>query len=228
MRRLVKRRFLAHLTATSLVLATGTAGAATQQVPLRELPTQVISDLIDDAEQTDPSDPHRAAVLGEIAKDPRYTVRAEVAEALSLLWPDREATLALLRTLANDRSADVRAATSLGLARTLERARPLERIELVSELALSPHSRERLAVARALSRSVPVLVRPSVVEHLSNDPNPRTRAALTNVMAAHFREDPVRYQRVAERLLRDSDRGVRARAQSLLTRMRHLSGWAEG
>ncbi len=227
MRRLVKRRLLAHLTATSLVLAAGTAGALTE-APIRELPTQVISDLIDDAERTDPSDPHRAAVLGELAKDPRYTVRAEVAEALSLLWPDREATLALLRTLANDRSADVRAATALGLARTLERASALERVDLVAELALSPHSRERLAVARALSSSVPILVRVSAVEQLSRDPNPRTRAALMNVMSAHFDEDPARYRDVAKALLRDPDRGVRARAQSLLTRVRNRSRTAEG
>jgi HEAT repeat protein len=227
MRRLVKRRLLAHLTATSLVLAAGTAGALTE-TPLRELPTRVISDLIDDAERTDPSDPHRAAVLGELAKDARYTVRAEVAEALSLLWPDREATLALLRTLANDRSADVRAATAVGLARTLGRASALERVDLVAELALSPHSRERLAVARALSSSVPVLVRASAVEQLARDPNPRTRAALMNVMSAHFDEDPARYLAVAEALLRDSDRGVRARAHALLTRVRSESRSVEG
>jgi len=73
-----------------------------------------------------------------------------------------------------------------------------------------------------------VLVRAAAVEQLSRDPNPRTRAALTNVMSAHFREDPARYRRVAEALLRDPDRGVRARAQSLLTRVRNLSAESEG
>jgi hypothetical protein len=69
-----------------------------------------------------------------------------------------------------------------------------------------------------------VLVRGAAVEQLSRDPNPRTRAALTNVMSAHFREDPERYRRVAEALLRDPDRGVRARAHGLLTRVRSQSG----
>ncbi len=162
-------------------------------------------------------------MLGELAKDPRYTVRAEVAEALSLLWPDRDATLALLQNLANDRSADV--ARSDGArphahARTRERPRAHRSRERARALAsFTRTARGRARASRARSRCWSAAPPSSS----SREIEPAHARSADERDVGALPRGPARYRRVAEALLRDPDRGVRARAQSLLTRMRHLS-----
>ena len=107
-------RTVARMTALSLVLTAGTAGAAS----LRDLPTEVLCDLIDDAEAPETEHPERARVLSLLTEDQRATVRAQVAAAMGSLWPNAGADATdELRRLARDTSDNVRVSAAVGLAR---------------------------------------------------------------------------------------------------------------
>lgn len=213
-----KPRALARLTALSLVLTAGTAGAAS----LRDLPTEVLCDLIeDDAETTEPNDETRARLLTTLGADQRATIRAEVAAAMGNLWPSASSEVSdELRRLARDVSDSVRVSAAVGLARAIERASAPERIDLVCTWALSPHRDERLALARALTWSTPVFVADLVLEQLAADESTPVRAASLAAVAKHFHEDSSAYVRIVSKCLDDPDPNVQRLARALFQRAR--------
>jgi hypothetical protein len=209
-----KRLLFRHLVALSIALGAGNAGAA---AALEELPGEVLSDLVSDVEQSDSDKSTKLAVLNLLALDSRDEVRARVAEAASCLWPHGKLeALELLRTLARDRAAKVRAAAANGLTRVLYLASPAERVELVCNWTVEDASAERMAIARALSSQVPVLVADLALEQLSNDADPEIRAAALRAAQQRFGEDPRTYRRLAEERTTDPDRAVRRAARRLL------------
>jgi hypothetical protein len=193
------------------------AGAAS----LRDLPTEVLCDLIDDAENSEPESVMRARLLSVLTTDQRATVRAEVAAAMGSLWPNAGAAAAEeLRTLARDVSDSVRVSAAVGLARAIERASAPERIDLVCTWALSPEREERLALARALTWSTPVFVADLVLEQLAADESTAVRAAALAAVAKHFHEDSSVYVRIVSRCIDDPDASVQRLARALFKRAR--------
>lgn len=212
-----KPRATARLTALSFVLTAGTAGAA----PLRDMPTEVLCDLIDDAELSEPHAHARARLLSVLTTDQRATVRAEVAAAMGSLWPNPGAEAAEeLRRLARDVSDNVRVSAAVGLARAIERASAPERIDLVCTWALSPDRDERLALARALTWSTPVFVADLVLEQLAEDESTAVRAAALAAVAKHFHEDSTAYVRIVSKCVNDADVNVQRLARALFRRAR--------
>jgi hypothetical protein len=210
-------RSVARMTALSLVLTAGTAGAAS----LRDLPTEVLCDLIDDAEAADTEQPERARLLSLLTDDERAAVRAQVAAAMGNLWPNAAADASdELRRLARDASDNVRVSAAVGLARAIERASAPERIDLVCTWALSEHRDERLALARALTWSTPVFVADLVLEQLAADDSTAVRAASLAAVAKHFHEDSSAYVRIVSKCLEDSDPNVQKLARALFKRAR--------
>ena len=210
-------RSVARMTALSLVLTAGTAGAAS----LRDLPTEVLCDLIDDAEAADTEQPERASVLSLLTDEERAAVRAQVAAAMGNLWPNASADAAdELRRLARDASDNVRVSAAVGLARAIERASAPERIDLVCTWALSEHRDERLALARALTWSTPVFVADLVLEQLAADDSTAVRAASLAAVAKHFHEDSSAYVRIVSKCLEDPDPNVQKLARALFKRAR--------
>lgn len=213
----VKPQAVARLAALSLVLTAGTAGAAS----LRDLPTEVLCDLIDDAELAEPETPTRARLLAAVSADQRATLRAEVAAAMGNLWPNPSSDAAEeLRRLARDVSDNVRVSAAVGLARAIERASAPERIDLVCTWALSPDRDERLALARALTWSTPVFVADLVLEQLAADESTAVRAAALVAVAKHFHEDSSAYVRIVSQCLDDPDSNVQRLARALFQRAR--------
>ncbi len=213
----VRRHTFARLTALSLMLTTGGAGAES----LRKLPTEVVSELIEAAETSRPRHPQRLLFLSLLAEDPRPAVRAQVAETIGGLWPEAgEKVETVLHTLAQDGDADVREGAAIGLARAVERARAPERIELVCRWATSERATDRAALARALTWPTPVFVADLLFEQLAGDENVEVRSAALSAAVKHFREDSPAYARVVERAASDPDRGVRRQARALLGRGR--------
>lgn len=210
-------RTVARMTALSLVLTAGSAGAAS----LRDLPTEVLCDLIDDAEAPETEHPERARVLSLLTEDERATVRAQVAAAMGSLWPNAgsEATDEL-RRLARDTSDNVRVSAAVGLARAIERASAPERIDLVCTWAVSEHRDERLALARALTWSTPVFVADLVLEQLAADDSTAVRAAALAAVAKHFHENSTVYVRIVSQCLDDTDVNVQKLARALFKRAR--------
>jgi HEAT repeat protein len=210
-------RTVARMTALSLVLTAGTAGAAS----LRDLPTEVLCDLIIDAEAPETEHPERARVLSLLTEDDRATVRAQVAAAMGSLWPDAGAEATdELRRLARDTSDNVRVSAAVGLARAIERASAPERIDLVCTWAVSEHRDERLALARALTWSTPVFVADLVLEQLAADDSTAVRAAALAAVAKHFHEDSSVYVRIVSQCLDDADVNVQKLARALFKRAR--------
>jgi len=206
-----------RMTALSLALTAGSAGAAS----LRDLPTEVLCDLIDDAEAAEHGHPQRARVLSLLTEDQRVVVRSQVAEAMGSLWPEAEAEAAgELRKLARDESENVRLSAAVGLARAVERATAPERIDLVCTWALSEHAEERLALARALTWTTPVFVADLVLEQLARDESALVRAAALAAVARHFHENSSAYARIVTQCEGDSDHNVQRLAQALLKRAR--------
>jgi HEAT repeat protein len=211
-----KPRASARLTALSLVLTAGTAGAAS----LRDMPTEVLCDLIDDTEVSEPS-PSREQLPLALTADQRATVRAEVAAAMGNLWPSPSADAGEeLRRLARDVSDNVRVSAAVGLARAIERASAPERIDLVCTWALSPNRDERLALARALTWSTPVFVADLVLEQLAADESTAVRAAALAAVAKHFHEDSSAYVRIVSKCVDDADVNVQRLARALFQRAR--------
>jgi HEAT repeat protein len=205
------------MTALSLVLTAGTAGAAS----LRDLPTEVLCDLIDDAEAAETEQPERARLLSLLTDDERAAVRAQVAAAMGNLWPNASADASdELRRLARDASDNVRVSAAVGLARAIERASAPERIDLVCTWALSEHRDERLALARALTWSTPVFVADLVLEQLAADDSTAVRAASLAAVAKHFHEDSSAYVRIVSKCLEDPDPNVQKLARALFKRAR--------
>ncbi|HEX2871536.1 MAG TPA: hypothetical protein VHP33_09775 [Polyangiaceae bacterium] len=210
-------RTVARMTALSLVLTAGTAGAAS----LRDLPTEVLCDLIDDAEAPGTEHPERARVLSLLTEDERATVRAQVAAAMGSLWPNAGAEATdELRRLARDTSDNVRVSAAVGLARAIERASAPERIDLVCTWAVSEHRDERLALARALTWSTPVFVADLVLEQLAADDSTAVRAAALAAVAKHFHENSSVYVRIVSQCLDDADVNVQKLARALFKRAR--------
>ncbi len=213
----VRPRSVARMTALSLVLTAGAGGAAS----LRDLPTEVLCDLIDDAEAAESSQPERARLLSLLTDDQRATVRAQVAAAMGSLWPDAGADAAEeLRRLARDTSDNVRLNAAVGLARAIERANAPERIDLVCTWALSSDKDERLALARALTWSTPVFVADLVLEQLAADESTAVRAAALAAVAKHFHEDSSAYVRIVSKCIEDTDLNVQKLARALFKRAR--------
>ncbi len=213
----VRPRTVARMTALSIVLTAGTGGAAS----LRDLPTEVLCDLIDDAEAAETSHPERARVLSLLTDDQRATVRAQVAAAMGSLWPNGGADAAdELRRLARDTSDNVRVSAAVGLARAIERASAPERIDLVCTWALSADKDERLALARALTWSTPVFVADLVLEQLAADDSIAVRAAALAAVAKHFHEDSSAYVRIVSKCIEDPDPNVQKLARALFKRAR--------
>jgi HEAT repeat protein len=204
------------MAALSLVLTAGTAGAAS----LRDLPTEVLCDLIDEAEATE-TEPERARVLSLLTKDERAAVRAQVAAVMGNLWPNAGPDVSdELRRLARDASDNVRVSAAVGLARAIERASAPERIDLVCTWALSEDRDERLALARALTWSTPVFVADLVLEQLAADDSTAVRAASLAAVAKHFHEDSSAYVRIVSKCLEDPDPNVQKLARALFKRAR--------
>lgn len=196
----VKPRAMAQLTALSLVLTAGTAGAASP----RDYPTEVLCDPMEDD-----------------AEDQRPLGRAERAPTMDSLWPSHGAEAAEeLRKLARDVSDSVRVSAAVGLARAIERASAPERIDLVCTWALSPNREERLALARALTWSTPVFVADLVLEQLAEDDSTAVRAAALAAVAKHFHEDSSAYVRIVSKCLDDPDPNVQRLARALFQRAR--------
>jgi HEAT repeat protein len=210
-------RTMARMTALSLVLTAGTAGAAS----LRDLPTEVLCDLIDDSDAAETEHPDRERVLSLLTDDQRATLRAQVAAAMGSLWPNAGPDAAdELRRLARDTSDNVRVSAAVGLARAIERASAPERIDLVCTWALSPEKDERLALARALTWSTPVFVADLVLEQLAADDSVAVRAAALAAVAKHFHEDSSAYVRIVSKCIEDSDANVQRLARALFKRAR--------
>ncbi|HKY36539.1 MAG TPA: hypothetical protein VJN18_11405 [Polyangiaceae bacterium] len=212
-----KARTAMRMTALSLVLTAGTADAKS----LRELPTEVLCELIDETQRTEPGHPHKARVLSLLLDDEREAVRAQVAQAMGSLWPQPVGDAAgELRRLSRDESDSVRVSAAVGLARAIERATAPERIDLVCTWALSEDPDERLALARALTWSTPVFVADLVLEQLAQDPTPVVRAAALAAVAKHFHENSATYARIVRQCTSDPDRNVQKLARALIKRAR--------
>lgn len=210
-------RALARLTALSLILTAGAAGAAS----LGDLPTEVLCDLIDDTDGAELGTPERARVLSLLGADTRPAIRSQVAEAMGSLWPGAAADAAdELRRLARDVSDNVRVSAAVGLARAIERASAPERIDLVCTWALSTEKDERLALARALTWSTPVFVADLVLEQLAADDHTAVRAAALAAVAKHFHEDSSAYVRIVSKCIDDPDVNVQRLARALFSRAR--------
>jgi hypothetical protein len=212
-----KPRAVARMTALSLILTAGTAGAAS----LRDLPTEVLCELIDDAEAAEAGQPERSRVLSLLTEDQRASVRAQVAAAMGSLWPSAGVEAAdELRRLARDVSDHVRVNAAVGLARAIERASAPERIDLVCTWAVSSDKDERLALARALTWSTPVFVADLVLEQLADDESIAVRAAALAAVAKHFHENSSAYVRIVSKCIDDVDPTVQKLARALFKRAR--------
>lgn len=212
-----KARSAMRMTALSLVLTAGTAGAKS----LSELQVEVLCELIDETDRSEQAYPQKARVLSLLLDDEREEVRAQVAQAMGSLWPQPVGDAAgELRRLSRDESDSVRVSAAVGLARAIERATAPERIDLVCTWALSEDPDERLALARALTWSTPVFVADLVLEQLAQDETPAVRAAALAAVAKHFHENSATYSRIVTQCAGDPDANVQKLAKALLKRAR--------
>lgn len=103
---------------------------------------------------------------------------------------------------------DAAALLGRGLAVALDGIKPIEATHLASSWAMSPDPMRRLAIARALEWSFPLVGDALVIEHLSHDPDPQIRAACAR--AAWIRRATGGDLGVLDRLARDPSPEVAA------------------
>ncbi|MGE0549564.1 MAG: hypothetical protein AB7O24_13225 [Kofleriaceae bacterium] len=103
--------------------------------------------------------------------------------------------------------ADAAAALGRSLALALTHARPLTSTRLATTWALSEDPMRRLAVARSLEWTFPLVGDAVVIDHLATDPDPEIRIAAAR--AAWARRGTGGDPGVLDRLRDDPDPGVR-------------------
>jgi hypothetical protein len=126
------------------------------------------------------------------------TATAAAAAAPTTTEADRSHSPALQETVARE------------LAVRLAQLPPIRAMGAVADLALSPETPERLALAGALSWEFPLVGEQTVLDHLSRDPAADVRAATAR--AAWIRRATQIDTQVLHRLLGDDDPEVRAAA----------------
>ncbi|HMJ16300.1 MAG TPA: HEAT repeat domain-containing protein [Polyangiaceae bacterium] len=172
------------------------------------MPTEVLAEWVEeDLKRSPPVTPLQAVDSADrAATRTRLTVGA--------LWPRaKERVEALVQRLARDPAPGVRIGAAAGLARMLELAPPLERIELVCRWTVSEDVYDRLAVARALALPTPVFVADLVIAQLARDADHEVRAATVGALRTHFHSDPQTFARLAEELAGDAELAVRLAAR---------------
>ncbi len=212
MPKLGRRRAFARLAAASMVIAGSSAASAADSSQLRN---RLLSQLGDDAEfaELDANDAEDSAHL-ESGEFPASS------PDVATLWPEiRDATFKLLRGLANDPAADMRAAAGHGLARALQLLAPVERIELACQWALSERWGERAAVAQVLASPLRIMVTDLIIEQLSHDERVEVRAAALQAAQVRLVEAPEVYIPITARLKADPVVYQLARASAVSARI---------
>lgn len=219
----MKSRFeqglLKHLAAVAIAFGAGMAPAS----GLLEIPTRVLDEIVEGIEALDWDRRDRHRLLSLLAHDRRPEVRARVALKVATLWSEApDQTEQLLRQLARDRSAAVRAASASGVEHVLESAPPLQRIALVAEWCTSTTTRDRAAIAAALRAMTPVFIGDLAIELLARDPDARVRHLALRAAAQRVHEAPRRYAHLAISAASDPERRVRRSARRLLEHARSV------
>ena len=183
----------------SVSLAAG-CGVADPGGSLVQIPAELFTELTDETPEPEWHSVDRTAGVPR-SEDP--------------LSPDAQA---LLRTLAADSAWPVREAAAQALARCLRQSPVLARLRAVCEWALADPPAERLAVARALNRSIRVPGADIALAHLARQGEPFVRRAALAAMGTQLSpEDPI-VSDVAGAALADPERRVRRAARKLLIR----------
>jgi hypothetical protein len=211
-----RQSLMKYLASVSLAASCGLAdpGASLAQIPAR-----LITELTDETLKRGwlPSD--RMVLLQLLTKDPRAHVRCAVAQAIpsaeEALSPDAQQ---LLRTLAADRAWPVREAAAQALGRCLRLAPVSARVRTMCEWALTENAAERLAVARALARTVRVPGADIALAHLAREPEPAIRQAALSAAEVQLSPDDPIFSEVAAAALVDPDRRVRRATKKMLAR----------
>lgn len=214
MKKALEQGVLKYLAGVALAFTAGTADPAPE---LLKVPASLLTEVVEDVEESDWQPEARRRMLDLLVHDPRPAVRVRVCEALAGLWgesPDQ--VTELLRTLSHDGSAIVQAAAARGFGDVLARASALERIELVAEWTLSEEPAERQTLARALSATTPVLIGDLAIDQLTIDRDPAVRRWALVAAESHMRENPDFYLGLAIDLLDDPDPEVREEARRIL------------
>jgi HEAT repeat protein len=212
----VRQNLWKHLAALSVAAGFGVTDVADE---LQQIPAELVADLAADTELETWNSDERGRVLTLLAQDPRPSVRGAVAHAVADLEgaPTWESS-SLLRRLAADRSDEVQRAAASALSRALGRAPVAVRLQAVCEWALSPDATDRVAVARALTRSVPILATDTVLAHLARDPVARVRHAALQATATRLWYNSAAVADIAAFALNDQDPRVRRLARGLFGR----------
>ena len=179
--KLIKHGFVRHLTALAVGLASCPAGAT----ELADLPDDVVTAILDDAEVCGWSATDRKVALLLAIEDPRPAIRRRAAAGIGACGFAVGDLETAVRQLSADPEPEVRAAASASLSAMLERATPLERTAVAGELATAEEPRVREALARALARPVWLLGLTVIFERLAVDPDADVRRAISD--AAHAR-----------------------------------------
>jgi HEAT repeat protein len=169
--------------------------------------------------------PDRPSVLRRLALGANPAIRARVAEAAgTLAGEDLGAGLSLVRLLAHDPEAPVRAAAARGLAQLLEQAPGAVRAAIESQWATARAAEERVVLAHALARSTPDWLTDLAIAELASDPEACVRRAALSAVELQLDNNPRVYVSLAAAHLADADRGVRKRARHILRRA-EPAGW---
>ncbi len=216
MQPLVRSRAIQGLIAATLGLLSNFPDA---DPSFSELPEPYIEALVDEVQSADLASPGRKDLLRRLARDGRDVVRVRVADAAGRLWrDDPECGLSILRRLACDPIARVRAAAARSLGFFIERAPAPLRAAVESEWAAASAQGERVALGLALGEAKPSWLTDLALEELASDPSGRVRWAALRAAEAHLHLDPAAYVRLALAHIGDPDRHVRKSARRLLRR----------
>jgi hypothetical protein len=214
MKKAIEQGILKYLAGVALAFAAGTVDPAPE---LRKVPESLLGDIVEEVEEAEWQPEARNRMLDLLTHDPRPMVRVRVSEAVVSVWnevPDQ--AVVMLRRLVDDESGLVRAAAAAGLADVLARASVIERVALVAEWTISEKPTERLALARALCASTPVLIGDLAIDQLTRDPEPTIRRWALMAANSHLEDNPALYATLAHELLEDPDAEVRATARRIL------------
>ncbi len=208
----VRNKLLAYLAGATLSVSSGAAGAV--PIDLTGVPSDMLDDLLTEAEGDDWNPADRLSMFSILAEDSRRRIRLHVSKALtptarSENW---DALEPVLLKLAGDPLPEVRNAVATATAHALWLSDRLVRTRVIAEWALSDSPEVRETIAKVLSHPFPCLGSGTATEHLAKDPYPEVRAAVAGAAIFRRQENPLHYQHLLEALSEDANPLVRRTA----------------
>lgn len=172
-----------------VLMVAGSVSLAEATSALAQVPVQELSNLLGEDSDQDWTDAEKRELARLLASDNRPAVRFTLAAALSRAAAGSEDELELIAALSRGTEEPVRRAASVALAAHLRQKPALQRLQVLTDWALSDEVCLREVAARTMAEQLAVPAADAVLEQLMADSASKVREQACEAMLVRFGTD---------------------------------------